>query len=138
MFFIDQITKKIAIDFLEVHHSIDVIGKIVRFTLTYNPYGLFGIPFTKYIPYEVVAILAIFLLFFFIVKEINLCYTILYGFLLGGAMGNLYDRIKFGAVIDFIDIGITDRLRWPIFNLADTALTIGILAILFLSFVKKK
>lgn len=47
------------------------------------------------------------------------------GMMLGGALGNLIDRIRFGAVTDFIDLRV-----WPIFNLADTALTIG--ALLFL------
>jgi len=48
-----------------------------------------------------------------------------FGLILGGAMGNLSDRIRFGAVMDFIDIGYKS-FRWPVFNLGDAALSVGI------------
>ncbi|MFN3422940.1 MAG: signal peptidase II, partial [Armatimonadota bacterium] len=48
------------------------------------------------------------------------------GMMLGGALGNLIDRIRFGAVTDFIDLRV-----WPIFNLADTALTMGAFLLLW-------
>jgi len=51
--------------------------------------------------------------------------------ILGGAIGNLIDRILLGAVTDFIDLGI-GTLRWPVFNLADAAVTIGMITLLAL------
>ena len=50
-----------------------------------------------------------------------------FGFALifGGAIGNLVDRLRFGAVIDFIDVYIGD-LHWPAFNIADSAITVGV------------
>ena len=47
------------------------------------------------------------------------------GLVLGGAVGNLIDRLRLGAVVDFIDIGVNDRIRWPSFNVADLAITVG-------------
>jgi signal peptidase II len=48
------------------------------------------------------------------------------GLLIGGAVGNLIDRAREGAVTDFVDVSI-----WPAFNLADTAITIGVLSLLY-------
>ena len=48
------------------------------------------------------------------------------GLLLGGAVGNLIDRIRFGEVVDFIDVG-----AWPVFNLADSAIVVGVIVIIF-------
>ena len=53
-----------------------------------------------------------------------------FGLILGGAVGNLIDRIRLGAVVDFINIGIGD-LRWPYFNVADSAITIGVSILAF-------
>ena len=47
------------------------------------------------------------------------------GFILGGAIGNLIDRIRYGEVIDFLQFGILPKYKWPTFNLADTAICIG-------------
>ena len=50
---------------------------------------------------------------------------IAFGLVLGGAVGNLIDRVRFGAVVDFLDFGVGD-LRWPAFNIADSAITVGV------------
>ena len=56
---------------------------------------------------------------------------------LGGAIGNLIDRIRFGEVVDFIDVSIGD-FHWLAFNIADTSLTIGISVIFLLALIKKE
>lgn len=56
---------------------------------------------------------------------------------LGGALGNLIDRIRFGKVVDFIDFSIGD-FHWPAFNVADSSLTIGMSVIFFLILIKKE
>ena len=50
--------------------------------------------------------------------------------ILGGAIGNLIDRLRMGEVIDFFDFGI-GRYRWPVFNVADIAVTVGVFLLLF-------
>jgi signal peptidase II len=51
---------------------------------------------------------------------------VLLGCILGGAIGNLVDRVRLGWVVDFIDMGI-GTARWPVFNVADSAVTLGVL-----------
>ncbi len=51
--------------------------------------------------------------------------------ILGGAIGNLIDRLRFGYVTDFIDIHLQNLFHWPAFNVADAAITVGILTLLF-------
>jgi len=54
-----------------------------------------------------------------------------FALILGGAVGNLIDRIRFGYVIDFVSIHVQELFHWPTFNIADTALTVGILALVY-------
>ncbi|MEN3046327.1 MAG: signal peptidase II [Candidatus Hydrothermales bacterium] len=137
VFLIDHVTKILALTHLEYGVPLEVLGPYFRFTLVFNPYGIWGLPITKILPYEIIAILAIFILILFIVKEEKLLYNFFYGLILGGALGNLYDRLRMKAVIDFIEIGISENLHWPIFNLADTFITIGIIGTIFFTFIKK-
>ncbi|MEN3044582.1 MAG: signal peptidase II [Candidatus Hydrothermales bacterium] len=136
-FISDQITKNLALKYLEYGVPLEILGPYFRFTLVFNPYGVWGLPITKILPYEILAFFAIFILILFIAKEENLLYNLFYGLILGGALGNLYDRIKMKAVVDFIEIGISENLHWPIFNLADTFITLGIIGILIFTFIKK-
>ncbi|MDI6734763.1 MAG: signal peptidase II [bacterium] len=62
-------------------------------------------------------------------KTINLWITLSFGLILGGAVGNLWDRIWLGGVVDFIDIGYKNY-RWPAFNLADSMICVGVLMLL--------
>ena len=59
------------------------------------------------------------------------------GLVLGGAVGNLIDRIRFGWVVDFIHLHWHD-LSWPVFNLADSAISVGVVMLLFEGFKKTK
>jgi signal peptidase II len=54
-----------------------------------------------------------------------------FALILSGAVGNLTDRIRLGYVIDFVSIHWRDLFRWPAFNVADTALTVGIIALIY-------
>ncbi len=54
-----------------------------------------------------------------------------FALILSGAAGNLIDRIRFGYVIDFISMHLRDLFHWPAFNVADTALTVGIFALIY-------
>ena len=64
-----------------------------------------------------------------LIKDKNAEY-IAYSFILAGALGNLYDRIFFGYVIDFIEIHY-NNFYWPIFNIADIAISTGVIMLLY-------
>jgi signal peptidase II len=63
--------------------------------------------------------------------------VVVFGLLIGGALGNLIDRVRFGYVIDFIDMGI-GNLRWFTYNLADAFITVGAIFLLAREFFRKK
>jgi signal peptidase II len=69
-------------------------------------------------------------------RKNNLLMRISLALILGGAIGNLIDRILFGEVVDFFDFMIGD-FHWYIFNIADSAVTVGIISMLFYSFLFK-
>lgn len=142
----DQITKYLIRKNLLLGDSIPVIPDIFHITHVSNTGAAFGIfPNAKYffIIAHVIAI-AFFIYFLYIYKQKNPAFYISIGLILGGATGNLLDRIIFGKVTDFLDFGINSKLRWPAFNIADSCVVIGffILALLVvkgdLFFLKKK
>ena len=53
---------------------------------------------------------------------------------IGGAAGNLWDRLQHGYVIDFIDVSLADKWSWPVFNIADSAITVGAVLLILDSF----
>ncbi|MCD4690261.1 signal peptidase II [bacterium] len=124
----DQIVKLIVVNTMRMGHSIDVIGAVVRFTRTSNTgaaFGLFRGGSAWFVWISAAASLAIILFSREIVK-MRFWERTAFGLVLGGAVGNLIDRVRTGAVVDFIDIGF-GTLRWPSFNVADSAITIGVI-----------
>ena len=61
----------------------------------------------------------------------------IFALILGGGLGNLYDRIVNHAVVDFIDFHIAD-IHWPTFNIADTFITVGIIGLILIELLKKE
>ena len=121
--FLDQLTKFIISSKLALHESLPIIRNIFHLTLVHNSGAAFGI-FKNQVPIFIVAsLLAVCLIYRSLTKDKSKGFS-LYSFSLGlifaGALGNLIDRIIFGYVIDFLDFRV-----WPVFNLADSAITIG-------------
>ena len=75
-------------------------------------------------------------IFIWLLKLKNVFHSLALGLIIGGALGNIFDRIIRGGVIDFIDLHILDY-HWPAFNLADSCITIGGLTYIWLIFYKK-
>lgn len=131
----DQAVKAVVVSVLESGRSVDFLGSIVRFTRTTNTGAAFGLLRGQgpwFIVVSAAAAIAI-IVFRREIAKLRRRDQVGFGLILGGAVGNLIDRIRLGAVIDFIDIGIRD-LRWPSFNVADSAISIGVV-ILALSFI---
>ena len=83
---------------------------------------------------SVIILINIALLYFLIKSKGMYCYFI--ALIIGGSLGNLYDRIKFYAVPDFIDLHI-GNFHWFIFNVADIFITVGIIGIIFIELFNK-
>ena len=134
---LDQLTKALILQRLELYRSVKVLGSFLKFTLVLNPNTVFGLYLGKNFPYVwVISAIALFVLIALFLEKSTLG-TIAYGLILGGALGNLLDRVRIGAVVDFINIGV-GRYRWPYFNLADSAVVVGIGLLLIVSFRRER
>ena len=136
---LDQLTKFLVKKYLVYGYSYSLIGEVLKLTYVKNPNTLFGISLGPNFPYTILGFVLIAVLVVLILHENKLSHSLIYGLLLGGATGNIIDRLRMGEVVDFIDVGISPTLRWPVFNLADSAITIGLIIyfIIVLKGVKK-
>jgi signal peptidase II len=124
---LDQWTKRWAMEHLAGRDPVPVIGEIVRFTFTRNSGVAFGLGSGLPFPYAVFSILAaiVILYLFFRHPAHSLPRQLALALILGGALGNLVDRVTSGQVVDFILVGWR-RWYWPVFNLADSAVSAGV------------
>jgi len=125
---LDQLTKAAASSRLFLSEPVPVFGDFLRLTLVRNTGAAFGLFPGSRFPFIVVSILAIAVVLYLYTREAyrGLPQRILLGCILGGAIGNLVDRIRLGWVVDFIDVGL-GTARWPVFNVADSAVTVGVI-----------
>ena len=127
---IDQITKLLIVNYLTPFDPpTEIVGSFLRFKLTYNPYGVFGIPFGPNILYYIFALIGALILIYIGLSLHDKIGIIVFGFIIGGAIGNVIDRLRLDYVIDFIDMGI-GNLRWFTYNFADAFITVGAIFLL--------
>ena len=129
----DQLTKAMVLAHLPLYHSKVVIPGFFHLTHVQNPGGAFGFladqgPLVRKLLFSVVATLAVGLIFYFYRQVPRSFRWLAFGLslILGGAVGNLIDRFRFGHVVDFLDVFIERIGHWPTFNVADSAITVGI------------
>jgi signal peptidase II len=126
---LDLSTKLLVQRHFYLYQQVDIIGEYVRLTYIYNPGAAFGIQVGTYsreifLVLSVIALGALVTMYWFtpVTDRTRLMAIAL---ICGGAIGNLIDRIRSAAgVVDFIDLGVGD-IRWPVFNVADVAVTAG-------------
>lgn len=125
---LDQASKFAVIYRLPFGSSVPVLGGIVHFTTVENPGGAFGLfqSWAGMLTLITIAVCAAILVF--VRRKVSLPVVVgtALALQLGGAVGNLIDRIRFHYVIDFIDLRV-----WPVFNVADSAITIGIVLLAY-------
>ena len=144
--FLDQITKYIIKSSMNLGESIPVIGNFFRITYVENPGMAFGVRIQNGTLFSVLSIVAALLVFYYLVRLRNggwVLQTAL-SLIAAGAIGNLLDRFLYGKVVDFLDFEFFDisipafnvlgfhfngysMTRWPVFNIADSAVTIGMI-----------
>jgi signal peptidase II len=124
---LDLWTKRWATEHLAHREPVEVIGEYVRLTYTRNSGVAFGLGAGKRFPYYLFSIAAaVVILFLFVRQRVpTLSRQVALALILGGALGNLVDRLSTGEVVDFIEVG-WHRWHWPVFNVADSAVSIGV------------
>ena len=118
VFVLDRITKIAVASNMSYGQSIKILPNIFHFTFVLNNGTAFGLFKGANAALAILSVVAITLIIFYVLK--NKANSLALGLILGGALGNLFDRVRFGYVIDFIDFRV-----WPVFNIADSAITIG-------------
>ncbi len=145
---LDQLTKIWVKNNFSLFESRNIIGDFLRFSYVENPGIAFGIRLGNLKVLVTVISIAIATYLAFLLynsKHLEYLEKFSLSLILGGAVGNLIDRIliyvpnsTYNGVIDFIDVGVSGH-RWYIFNIADSAVTMGIIIYLFYStFIENK
>jgi signal peptidase II len=132
---LDQITKYLVSSYISPFESVEIFPflHIVHVQNTGAAFGMFrGLGSNFFIALSVGAIIII---IYLLMKSTYNIFGL--SLVLGGAIGNLIDRVVFGKVVDFIDFSV-GSFHWFAFNIADAALTIGILLIFLLALIKKE
>lgn len=130
----DQITKALIIASIDKGDKVPETGAF-RLTYSTNEGSVFGLDInsTFLLIMAPIVILVILWFYFYYLPPANRLLRTGLGLLLGGAVGNLIDRIRFGEVTDFIyvDLGFWPLDPWPTFNIADACITTGIIIMIF-------
>lgn len=129
IFILDRISKYIAYKYLA---NIEIIPDFLSLTLITNTGAGFGIFKDKIFILMFISLIFIFLILVKYKQILEYKYYWCISLILGGALGNLYDRLFYSYVIDFINFHF-----WPVFNAADTAISIGAIYIM-ICFIKEK
>ncbi len=127
---LDQVTKSWLVSFLQPGQSVAVVGDYVRLVHSQNNGGLFGLFRGQALIFGLVSMVVVALIVIYHGRAGGGRYlSITLGLLLGGALGNLVDRLRLGYVVDFVDAGIGD-VRWYTFNVADAGISFSLILLL--------
>jgi len=134
-FVLDQVTKALAIAALHPSAPRPLFGTPIALTLTHNVGSAFGLLLPAWLPLAVGVVVCLGILWYVSIGQ-GLArwpqYALALGLIFGGSAGNLTDRARTSGVIDFVDLRI-----WPVFNVADIAITVGF-ALLAIQLLKRR
>lgn len=134
VFVIDRLTKLAVLGLLDKEQAVKIIPGVFDITLVLNDGAAFGLFKGKAVFFIFIsmAVMAAIIVHILKNRSTGKLDSVALGLVLGGALGNLVDRIMIGRVVDFLDFQI-----WPVFNIADSCITIGA-ALLVYSFLFKR
>ncbi len=133
VFLIDQVSKRLIQDSLWPGESIPAVPDVLRISYTRNDGGAFGILGGQSGLLLIGSAIAVAVVLWMLLHGPPARVTALgCGLILGGAAGNLFDRLTAGDVVDFLDLEFWPLRQWPVFNVADIAIVLGV-AVLFLA-----
>ena len=142
IFFLDRVSKIYIINLAELENSLEIyINSYLNLYLIWNKgiaFGLFSFDESFVYNFITILILVILLIILILIFKSETHKSYVYTIILGGALGNLFDRFYYSAVPDFIDIHFKG-FHWFIFNVADIFITIGVVCLILdeLFFYKK-
>lgn len=127
---LDQLTKVLAVRLLQPGSRIPVIADFFDLTLIYNTGAAFSFlagasGWQRWFFVAIGVVAALFLVFLLARHSGQRLFALGVALILGGAVGNVIDRIHIGKVVDFL-LFYHDRYYWPAFNIADSAITLGV------------
>lgn len=133
--FLDQLTKLIIRSGLSEGESIPLIRNVFHISLVHNTGAAFGLFRHQTLILTGISILTFVVILLFYRRIAASMHILRVGFALiaGGSLGNLIDRLRFGYVVDFLDFRV-----WPVFNIADSAITVGVILVLWKTLNVKK
>lgn len=136
---IDQISKLLVVKLIHINGSIELIKNFFYLTYTYNTGAAFSILTGQRIFLILIAIVILIVIFNYLRKNKieSKIEKIAFSLIIGGSIGNLLDRIVRGCVIDFLDFKILGY-NFPIFNLADTFIVVGVFLLLIITLTRKE
>jgi len=141
---LDQALKFYIQQTMRLHETIVVIPGFFHLTYIRNPGAAFGLLANqgngfRFVFFGITSLVAVVLLGTLLYKtpQDQWMMPLAISLVLGGALGNILDRIRFGEVVDFIDVFVND-FHWPAFNLADSAITIGVTILLIHFFLERQ
>jgi signal peptidase II len=127
---VDQATKAALVANVAPGEVVRVLGDYVRLVFSQNSGALFGLFRDNAVIFGIVSLGVVGLIVLYHARSGRSLYmSIGLGLLLGGALGNMTDRLRLGYVVDFVDIGIGD-FRWYTFNVADAAISVAIVMLI--------
>lgn len=132
---LDQFSKMAITFFMNINQSITIIPNFFNITYVTNTGAAFSILSGFRVVFIIVSIIALNIIYLYFIKDKNLknYEIVLYGFLLGGIIGNLIDRVLFGYIIDFLAFQFFNY-QFAIFNIADASIVVATVILLLLSF----
>jgi signal peptidase II len=134
---LDQLTKAVLVANVNPGQIVSVVGDYIRLVFSQNSGALFGLFRDQAILFAIASLVVIGLIVAFHGQsERSLYLSIALGLLLGGAIGNMIDRLRLGYVVDFVDLGI-GGFRWYTFNLADAAISTALVMLFAVAFIPR-
>lgn len=138
--FFDQLSKIFIINYFQTNNSIIYLTSFLNFELIWNEgiaFGLLSFENSKVYNFISIIILLVVLIILFVIYKTKNLTVYFYSMIVGGALGNLLDRVRYSSVPDFIDFHIGE-FHWFIFNIADIFISIGVICLIMVEIFGQK
>ena len=138
--FFDQLSKIFIINYFQTNNSIIYLTSFLNFELIWNEgiaFGLLSFENSKIYNFISIIILLVVLIILFLIYKTKNLTVYFYSMIVGGALGNLLDRVRYSSVPDFIDFHIGE-FHWFIFNIADIFISIGVICLIMVEIFGQK